>query len=69
METIAIKYKIPLDKWAKMKECDISRIVALYSGCLYDATCDGNCVELIIVAPSTWKYNLLQNCLGVYRYC
>jgi len=69
METIIVKYRIPLDKWAKMNENEISRIVSLHCGLLYDATCDGAFVELVILAPSTWRCILLQNFLGAYRYC
>jgi hypothetical protein len=69
METVTIKYKIPLDKWARMNEDEISRIVRFCSGGLYDATCDGNFVELVILAPSTWKDILLMKFLSGYRYC
>lgn len=69
METVTIRFRIPLDKWAKMTEKEISRIVVFHSGQLYDATCDGNFVELVILAPSTWKTILLQKYLSGYRYC
>ncbi len=69
METTIIKYRIPLDKWAKMNENEISRIVSWHWGQLYDATCDGYFVELVIIAPSTWRTILIQNCLSRYRYC
>ena len=69
METVTIKHKIPLDKWARMNENEINRIASLYCRKLYDATCDGYFVELIIIAPSVWRYILIQNCLGSYRYC
>lgn len=68
METVTIRFRIPLDKWAKMTEKEISRRVTFFSGQLYDATCDGSFVELVILAPSTWKYILLQKFLAGYRY-
>lgn len=69
MELVEIKHRIPLEEWAKMTEREISRRIAFYSGQLYDATCDGNFVELVILAPSTWGYIVLHKFLGGYRYC
>ncbi len=68
METILIKHNISNNDFNRMAKKDINKIVNFYSGRLVRIEQSDDKIILIISAPSTWKYILMNSMLLPYRF-
>jgi hypothetical protein len=68
MEIELINIEMTLEEYNDLTITDLNNLAKLYSGNVQNIILDDKTAKVVIAAPSTWRFNLINQLLLPYRF-
>ena len=68
MEIELISIEMTLEEYNNLTFVDLNRLASLYSGHVQNIILDDESAKVIIAAPSTWRFILINQVVLPYRF-